>query len=43
MESLLYQARRRGLNGLLLETTLIFCGFNLHKFHLESLPKVLAT
>ena len=36
------RARRRGLDGLLLETALISCGFNLHKFHLKSLAKRLA-
>lgn len=36
------RARRRGLDGLFLETALISCGFNLHKFHLKSLSKVLA-
>lgn len=36
------RARRRGLDGLLLETALISCGFNLHKFHLKSLKKQLA-
>ena len=30
------RARRRGLDGLLLETALISCGFNLHKFYLKS-------
>ena len=30
------RARRRGLDGLILETALISCGFNLHKFHLKS-------
>ena len=33
------RARRRGLDGLLLETALISCGFNLHKFHLKSLTR----
>ena len=33
------RARRRGLDGLLLETALISCGFNLHKFHLKSLAR----
>ena len=36
------RARRRGLDGLLLETALISCGFNLHKFHLKSLAKQFA-
>lgn len=36
------RARRRGLEGLLLETALISCGFNLHKFHLKTLHKSLA-
>ena len=36
------RARRRGLEGLLLETALISCGFNLHKFHLKSQTKPLA-
>ena len=36
------RARRRGLDGLLLETALISCGFNLHKFHLKSRTKLLA-
>ena len=35
-------ARRRGLEGLLLETTPISCGFNFHKFHLKSHAKLLA-
>lgn len=30
------RARRQGLDGLILETALISCGFNLHKFHLKS-------
>lgn len=29
------RARRRGIKGLLLETALISCGFNLHKYHLK--------
>ena len=33
------RARRRGLEGLLLETALISCGFNLHKFHLKPLAR----
>lgn len=36
------RARRRGLEGLLLETALISCGFNLHKFHLKSLARLAA-
>ena len=36
------RARRRGLDGLLLETALISCGFNLHKFHLKSLKKLVS-
>lgn len=36
------RARRRGLEGLLLETALIACGFNLHKFHLKSQAKQFA-
>ena len=36
------RARRRGLDGLLLETALISCGFNLHKFHLKSPTKLIA-
>lgn len=36
------RARRRGLDGLLLETALISCGFNLHKFHLKSLSNRIA-
>ena len=35
-------SRRRGLDGMLLETALISCCFNLHKFHLKSLAKQLA-
>ena len=31
------RAKRRGLDGLILETVLISCGFNLHKFHLRSM------
>ena len=34
------RARSRGLDGLLLETALISCGFNLHKFHLKSLKRL---
>lgn len=36
------RARRRGLNGMILELSLICCGFNLHKYHLKSLSKRLA-
>ena len=36
------RAYRRGLDGLLLETALISCGFNLHKFHLKSLARLQA-
>ena len=36
------RARRRGLDGLFLETALISCGFNLHKFYLKSQAKLLA-
>ena len=36
------RARRRGLDGLLLETALISCGFNLHKFYLKSRTKLAA-
>lgn len=36
------RARRRGLEGLILETALISCGFNLHKFHLKSTAGQLA-
>lgn len=31
------RARRRGLEGLILEMSLISCGFNLHKYHLRKL------
>lgn len=31
------RARRRGLKGMILEIGLIFCGFNLHKYHLSRL------
>ena len=33
------RARRRGLNGLLLEISMICCGFNLHKYHLKKSSK----
>ena len=36
------RTRKRGLDGLLLETALISCGFNLHKFHLKSLTRLSA-
>lgn len=36
------RARRRGLKGLILEISLISCGFNLHKYHLKRLQKALA-
>ncbi len=36
------RARRRGLKGLKLEIGLIFCGFNLHKYHLKSLQQIIA-
>ena len=36
------RARRRGMDGLFLETALISCGFNLHKFHLKSLARQIA-
>ena len=29
------RARRRGLDGLILEISMICCGFNLHKYHLK--------
>lgn len=29
------RARRRGLNGIIFEITMISCGFNLHKYHLK--------
>ena len=31
------RARRRGIRGLLLEISMISCGFNLHKYHLKKL------
>lgn len=31
------RARRRGVSGLLLEISMISCGFNLHKYHLRKL------
>ncbi len=33
------RARRRGLDGLIFEISLIACGFNLHKFHLKKAAK----
>lgn len=36
------RARRRGLEGLLLETGLISIGFNRHKYHLKTQAKQLA-
>ena len=36
------KARRRGLDGLILEAALISCRFNLHKFHLKSLTRQIA-
>lgn len=30
------RAKRRGLNGINLEISMICCGFNLHKYHLKS-------
>ena len=36
------RARRRGLKGLILEISMIFCGFNLHKFHLKKASRALA-
>ena len=36
------RARRRGLEGLFLETALISCSFNLHKFRLKSQAKQFA-
>lgn len=37
------RARRRGLEGLILEISLISCGFNLHKYHLRKLAGKVAT
>ena len=37
------RARRRGLNGLILEMAMISCGFNLHKFHLKKLQSQMAS
>ena len=37
------RAQRRGLDGLILETALISCGFNLRKFHLKNLAMRLAS
>lgn len=36
------RARRRGLKGLILEISMISCGFNLHKYHLKKQAKALA-
>ncbi len=37
------RARRRGIEGLIFEITLISCGFNLHKYHLKkSVTKIAA-
>ena len=36
------RARRRGLDGLFLETALVSCGFNLHKFYLKSQTRQVA-
>jgi len=36
------RARRKGINGLLLEISMISCGFNLHKYHLKKLASNLA-
>ena len=36
------RARRRGLKGVILELSLISCGFNLHKYHLKKISKQLA-
>lgn len=36
------RVRRRGLKSVILELSMISCGFNLHKFHLKSLTRRLA-
>lgn len=36
------RARRRGLKGVILEISMISCGFNLHKYHLKKTAKQLA-
>ena len=36
------RARRRGLDGLKLEISMIACGFNLHKYHLKRISSSLA-
>lgn len=36
------RARRRGLKGINLEISMICCGFNLHKYHLKSLTRIIA-
>ena len=37
------RARRRGLKGVILEISMISCGFNLHKYHLKQTAKQPAT
>ena len=36
------RARRRGLKGVIFELSMIFCGFNLHKYHLKKNNAMLA-
>lgn len=36
------RARRRGLKGIVLELSMISCGFNLHKYHLKKQAALLA-
>lgn len=36
------RARRRGLKGVILEISMISCGFNLHKYHLKNIHAMLA-
>lgn len=36
------RARRKGLKGVILEISMISCGFNLHKYHLKKQTKQLA-
>lgn len=36
------RARRRGLKGIILEISMISCGFNLHKYHLKKQSELLA-
>lgn len=36
------RARRRGLNSIILEITMISCGFNLHKYHLKRTARSIA-